>query len=412
MAKSKANEIYDLIIVGAGPAGSTAALYAERLGLKTLLIDKESFPRDKICGDALSGKSVAVLRELDLLTEVQKLPGAHIQSIVFSSPDKATFRIDLRKTSLKHIPKGFVIRRKYFDAFLFDKAKNAAARSIENFTVTDLLHEEGQFCGISGNTADGVKQSFRSKIILGADGYKSIVARRTGLYEHDPAHWVVALRCYYKNVRDLTDQIELHYVDEVIPGYFWIFPLENGYANVGIGMLHKFIKEKHIDLNKALHHAINSPVFKARFTEAEAMEKPVGWNLPVGSKRRKSYGNGFMLLGDAAGLIDPFTGEGIGNALYSARYAVETAKEALEKGDLSAGFLSRYEDNLWKTIGNELRISTKLQKIGRYRFLLNLVINKASKNPEVSNIIAGMLANEVPRKRLANPLFYLRILLS
>lgn len=142
------------------------------------------------------------------------------------------------------------------------------------------------------------------------------------------------------------------------------------------------------------------------------MEKPVGWNLPVGSKRRKSYGNGFMLLGDAAGLIDPFTGEGIGNALYSARYAVETAKEALEKGDLSAGFLSRYEDNLWKTIGNELRISTKLQKIGRYRFLLNLVINKASKNPEVSNIIAGMLANEVPRKRLANPLFYLRILLS
>jgi len=412
MTNTTDNEIYDLIIVGAGPAGSAAALYAERMGLKSLLLDKESFPRDKICGDALSGKSVAVLRDLDLLTEVKELPGAHIRSIVFSSPDKATFRIDLSKTSLKHIPKGFVIRRKNFDAFLFGKAKKAATRSIENFTVTDLLIEEGQFCGISGKTADGVQQAFRSKLILGADGYKSIVARKTGLYEHDPAHWVVALRCYYKNVKDLTDQIELHYVDEVIPGYFWIFPLENGYANVGIGMLHKYIKEKHIDLNQALQHALNSPVFKERFAQAEAMEKPVGWNLPVGSKRRKSYGNGFMLLGDAAGLIDPFTGEGIGNALFSARYAVETAKQALDQEDLSAGFLSRYEDNLWNSIGNELRISTKLQKIGRYRFLLNLVINKAAKNPEVSNIIAGMLANEVPRKRLANPLFYLRILLS
>ena len=98
---------YDLIIVGAGPAGSSAAIYAKKEGFKTLLIDKETFPRDKICGDALSGKSVAVLRELDLLEKTQNLPGAHIQSIVFSSPDHASFRIDLTRTSLKNIPKGF-----------------------------------------------------------------------------------------------------------------------------------------------------------------------------------------------------------------------------------------------------------------------------------------------------------------
>ena len=412
MTDNPDQEIYDLIVVGAGPAGSAAVLYAAKHGLKTLLLDKDRFPRDKICGDALSGKSVTVLRELQLLEEVQLLPGAHIQSIVFSSPDNASFRIDLTKTSLKNIPKGFVIRRKHFDAFLFDKARQAGTRTIENFTVTDLLVENEQICGVTGKSADGAHKVFKGKIILGADGYKSIVARKTGLYEHDPNHWVVALRCYYQNVKDLTDQIELHYVDEVIPGYFWIFPLESGYANVGIGMLHKYIKEKHIDLNAALLNAINSPAFKERFAEAEPIEKPVGWNLPVGSKRRKSYGPGFMLLGDAAGLIDPFTGEGIGNALYAAKYAVQTAQQAITRNDLSAAFLSQYEDNLWKAIGNELKISTKLQKIGRYRFLLNLVINKAAKNPEVSNIIAGMLANEVPRKRLANPLFYLRILFA
>ena len=119
-----------------------------------------------------------------------------------------------------------------------------------------------------------------------------------------------------------------------------------------------------------------------------------------------------MLLGDAAGLIDPFTGEGIGNAMYSAKYAVQRALEAQKANDFSEQFLSRFEDDLWKAIGNELRVSTKLQKIGRSRFLLNLVINKAARSADVSNIIAGMLANEVPRKRLANPLFYLKLLFS
>jgi flavin-dependent dehydrogenase len=177
-------------------------------------------------------------------------------------------------------------------------------------------------------------------------------------------------------------------------------------------MLHHYIKKEKIDLKKALEKTIASSYFKERFREAEILEKPVGWNLPVGSKRRKSFGNGFMLLGDAAGLIDPFTGEGIGNAMYSAKYAIAAAQEALQANDFSEPFLSRYEDRLWDAIGNELKVSTKLQKIGRSRFLLNLVINKAARSKEVSNIIAGMLANEVPRKRLANPLFYLRLLFS
>jgi len=412
MQKTEQN-IYDIIIVGAGPAGCAAGLYASKSGLKTLLVDKESFPRDKICGDALSGKSVTILRDLDLLEKTQDLPGAHIQSIVFSSPNHASFRIDLTKTSLKNIPKGFVIRRKNFDNFMFNETKEAVTDYLENFTVTDLIVEDGYVRGIKGTKKGNDEEvSYNAKIVLGADGYKSIVARKLGLYEHDPKHWVVALRCYYKNVADLTDQIELHYVDEVIPGYFWIFPLENGYANIGIGMLHEYIKRQNVDLKKSLDDTINSDYFKDRFKNAEPLEKPVGWNLPVGSKRRKSYANGVMILGDAAGLIDPFTGEGIGNAMYSAKFAIQTAKAALESDDYSEQFLARFEDELWKSIGNELKVSTKLQKIGRSRTLLNLVINKASRSEEVSNIIAGMLANEVPRKRLANPLFYLKLLFS
>ncbi len=407
------SDIYDMIIVGGGPSGSSAAMYAARHGLKTLLLDKQSFPRDKVCGDALSGKSVTILRDLGLLDKVAQLDGATINRVVFGSPKHVEVDINLSATSLHDTMKGFVIRRKIFDNFMFNQAKEAATKTIENFTVKDLLWKDSQVCGIRGKS-DGAAEEveFRGKIVLGADGFNSLVARKGGLYNHDPEHWVVALRCYYKNVGGLTDQIELHYVDEVLPGYFWIFPLEEGYANVGIGMLHKYIKEQNVDLKVALQHAIDSPAFAERFVDAEPMEKPVGWNLPVGSLHRKSYGNGFLLLGDAAGLIDPFTGEGIGNAMYAGKYAAQTAKEALEANDFSEAFLKRYDENLWAEIGDELRVSTKLQKLGRVRLLLNFVINKAAGSKNVSDIIAGMMANEVPRQRLANPLFYLRLLFS
>ena len=98
--------------------------------------------------------------------------------------------------------------------------------------------------------------------------------------------------------------------------------------------------------------------------------------------------------------------------MYSGKYAIDTAVEAIRQNNYSANFLAQYEDNLWAAIGNELKVSTKLQKLGQKKSLLNFVIKKAANNPEVGNIIAGMLANEVPRKRLTNPLFYLKLFFS
>ena len=411
---SKANDQqYDIIIVGGGPAGSASALYAKRQGLSSVLLDKQSFPRDKICGDALSGKSVTALEDLDLLDQVSQLPGAFIQSVVFGSPTFKKVKIDFKRDIVDNNPSGYVIRREVFDDFLFTQAKNAATTTEENFIVQDVIREDNHLAGVTGkNTKTGEEKTYRGKVILGADGFNSLIARKTGLYDHDPEHWVVALRQYFRGVKGLTDQIELHYIDEVLPGYFWIFPLEEDRANVGIGMLHQYIKDRNVDLKVALDQAVHSEAFQERFAEAEPLENPRGWNLPVGSKHRKIYGNGFMLLGDAASLIDPFTGEGIGNALYSARFAVEVAAEGIAAGDLSENFLAEYDRRLWSEVGDELKVSYKLQKLGRHRFLLNFVINKAAKSEEVSNIIAGMLANEVPRKELANPLFYFKLLFS
>ncbi|HAA76346.1 TPA: hypothetical protein DCE37_14615 [Candidatus Latescibacteria bacterium] len=403
---------YDLVIVGAGPAGAVATLYAKRAGLSVCLLDKETFPRDKICGDALSGKAVTILRELDLFKPIGDLPGAEIHTVTFGSPDKTCVDIDLTRSSRQDFLTGFVIRREILDHFLFQRAQQVADQTIEGFTVQDILKEGDTVVGISGKTESGESQEIRGKVVLGADGFSSVVARKLGLYSHDPRHWIVALRCYYKDVKGLTDQIELHYVDEVIPGYFWIFPLEEGYANVGIGMLHEYIKRENIDLKVALDNAINSDTFSDRFADAQPTEEPIGWNLPAGSKHRPNHGNGFMLLGDAAGLIDPFTGEGIGNAFYSAKFGVETAQAAIDADDVSASILSAYDRKLWDEIGSELKVSHRLQKIGRSRTLLNFVIHKAERSQEVRDTIMGMMANEVPKKQLTNPLFYLKLLLS
>jgi len=404
--------IYDVIIVGSGPAGSGAALYAHRHGLKFILLEKEKFPRDKICGDAISGKSMTILKDLDLLKEACKLPSAIVDSVTFSSPDHLDVNIKFFQEEGRELPSGLVMRREVFDSFLFSKVKETGQDIIENFMVSELIVENNQVCGVRGNDFQNKEHAFRGKIVIGADGFKSIVARKTGIYNHDPEHWVVALRQYYKGVKGLTRQIELHYVDDVQPGYLWIFPLDDGKANVGIGMHHKSLKKRNIDLKKALKNALNSTYFQERFADAAPLEEPRGWNLPVGSLHRKCFGNGFMLLGDAAGLIDPFTGEGIGNALYSARIAIDTAKMALEANDFSEGFLMQYDKKLWSEIGDELKVSSKLQQIGRNRFLLNFVINKASRSQKVKELISGMMANQIPKTKLANPLFYLKLLFS
>jgi geranylgeranyl reductase family protein len=408
---------YDLIIVGGGPAGAAAALYAARHSLRALIVDKARFPRDKICGDAVSGKSVAILSDLGLLEQVRALPGAPVGHIVFAGPDHTEANIPLDRYPLQDLMtgqtlpmEGFVIRRAVFDDFLFQQAKACSTECLEEFTVEDVLWDGDQVVGIRGTDGTERAREFTAPLVLGCDGYRSIIAQKVGLYKHESAHWMVALRQYWRGVSGLTDQIELHFIDEVRPGYFWIFPADGDRANIGIGMGHQAIKQQHINLKEMLANAIASPAFRARFADAQPVEQPVGWNLPVATKRRTAYGNGFLLLGDAAGLIDPFTGEGISNALYSARTAIDTALVAGQTGDYSGHALRPYEDKLWQTLGSELRISTQLHQLVRSRTLTNFLIHKAARSPYMSDLICGMMANAVPRKHLINPLFYLKLL--
>lgn len=404
--------MYDIIIVGAGPSGTSAALYANRLGLKAILLDKFTFPRDKICGDALSGKTVRVLRDLELLQDVKELEGATIEKITFGSPGNQQFNVQLKGSEQNdYITEGYVIPRKVFDNFLFERASEVT-ETREGFNVKDLIKNGDAVVGVEGINADGQLERIEAPIIMGADGPNSIVSRRMDLYEMDMKNTAVALRCYYSGVEGLTNQIELHYIEEVNPGYFWLFPAGNGTANIGIGLSKDEAKKKDRNLRDILDHVIKSDRFKDRFKNAEPMEKPIGWNLPLGRIKRSNHGNGYMLLGDAAGLVDPFTGEGIGNAMVSGMYASKIASKALRLNDYRKDIFDEYDLLLWNELGGELRTSSKLADLAKYSFLLNFVINRAVRNKGVRDIISGMLSQEISKDDLSRPSFYFKILFS
>ncbi len=404
--------MYDAIIVGAGPAGTCAAIYGNRLGLKTILLDKSHFPRDKTCGDALSGKSVKVLDDLGLINGINKLNGAIIKRIIFGNPKHSECELLLDKSlNKKHIQHGYVIPRMIFDNYMFQQAKKVSEYE-EGFKVNDLIFDNNSVVGVKGTSKDGKLKEYRGNIVFGADGPNSIISKKTGLYNMDMENTAIGIRCYYENVKDLTDQIELHYVKEMNPGYFWVFPAGENRANIGVGLLKSIVKKEGMKLSDIMMDVINSDNFKERFKDAVPMEKHKGWNLPIGSIKRENHGDGFLLLGDAAGLVDPFTGEGIGNALVSGKIAAEIAAKAKQKNNFTKRYLKKYDQDLWAYLGNELSTSAKLLKLAHSKFLLNFVIDRAARNEKVRNLISGMLAEEIPKSELSNPLFYLKILFS
>ncbi|MCX8197740.1 MAG: NAD(P)/FAD-dependent oxidoreductase [Candidatus Micrarchaeota archaeon] len=405
-----AETMYDAVVVGGGPAGSSAAAFLSSKGRKVLLLEKEKWPKDKTCGDAISGKSIKIIEELGLIGELERADHALVEGVTFSSPSGKVASITFASQE-KGIKKGYVCRRQVFDHIVW-KAAAKAAEARDGAEVVGVLRENGKVCGVRAKIG-GREEEFRGKIIIGADGVSSLVAREIRGSEVDPAHTCIAYRAYYSGISGMGNALEIHFVRSIMPGYFWIFPLENGLANVGVGMVMEDMKARNVNLQKAMLEVIEkNPLFAERFKSAKQLTPIKAWSLPFGSKRRKVHSDGVLLVGDAAGLVDPFSGEGIGNALLSGKIAAQVADEALAAGDTSESFLARYPERLWKEVGDELERSYMMQKLGRHEWLLNFVIAKASSSQKAREAIASTFSDEEARKGYASPLFYLRLLLS
>ena len=415
---------FDVIVVGAGPGGSSTAAYLGRLGRKVLLLDKASFPRDKTCGDALSGKSMRVIRELGLVKEVEKLPHGAISGVTFSSPNSTLVSIPFQSSDPnREGGTGYCIRRYNTDNLFFTAAKKTPnVTTMEKFQVNEVVMENGTAVGVKGialTDPSRAEKEFRAKVIVGSDGVNSAVARAVlgEKAQLDPSHSCDAVRAYYSGVKGMNGQIEIHFVKSVMPGYFWIFPLDNGTANVGLGLLSgdlaKKMKKDKTNLISMMNNIIqNEPMFKERFADSKPLGPITGWRLPFGSKRRQLAGDGWVLVGDAASLVDPFSGEGVGNATNSGRIAAQFIDEAIERNDVSRLSLARYEVAVWDEFGKELSTSYKMQQLGRHSWLLNLVVGKAATKPKVRELISASLSNEEAKKKFENPLTYLWLLLT
>jgi len=390
-----------LVVIGAGPAGATTALVAARAGLDVLLIDKRRFPRDKICGDAIARKSLGVLREIgvDFATAVRE----PVSRAVLSSP--AGHRIDVDLSTRDEPAPHLVCRREIFDERLV-RAAREQAEVWEDAAVTDLLHDGMKVRGVICRR-DGADHEVRANVVVGADGFDSVVTKRLGIYRHDP-RWYVATRGYYRGLDVAPQTVEVHFVHETLPGFLWVFPTGDGVANVGIGLVHGDIKKRRVNLREVHEAVLALPRFRARFARTERIGTVHGWNLPTPDFSRTLCGDGFMLAGDAAGLVDPFSGEGIGNAVVSGKLAAEVANEVVHGGS-SASYAPRLRHAI---DANEISLHYRLRDLARHARLIDVIVGRAAAHPDVLSWIRGMTAanDTVATKRaLLSPLTYARL---
>lgn len=394
-------------------------MFLAQEGISHVVMDRSEFPRDKICGDALSGKVKSVLKKLDggLVEQIEEAGGTYLDSwgVKFFAPNGKDVDIPftMQPGDLEHAP-GFVARRKDFDNFLVERLDPSYAHTLLGTRVRSI-ERNGERIAIYAEGKDKTPFAIHTRMVVGAEGERSITAKTLAGHELDRAHHCAGLRAYYKGVSGIHEQnfIELHFNKETLPGYFWIFPLPGGMANVGIGMLSSAISKRKVNLKKVLKDTIaRDPNIAPRFRDAEPVDKVRGWGLPMGSKKRTLSGDGFLLTGDAASLIDPFTGEGIGNGMISAMIASRHIREALEKDRFDAAFFRDYDREVYQKLWQELKISHSLQKLAQHPPLFNMVVNKTRRNETLRETIVAMFENLNMRERLKRPGFYMRLLFN
>jgi menaquinone-9 beta-reductase len=303
-----------IVIIGAGPAGSSTAHFLGKHKVPHILFDKAVFPRAKVCGDGLAPKASLMLDRINPEIKSHARLNQVWGGTVYSPAGHAT-ELYLRRPDKSQQPNAFSIPRKELDHLLLKETNPAYTNLMQGADIQTIVREKSGFTLTYKH--EGQTHQMHADILIGCDGDRSIVKKTLAPRRMDPEHYLAGIRMYYSGVRDLhKDQFfEFYFLDELLPGYLWIFPMADGTANVGLGMLSSDVSERKANLREILQTAITTnPMLRDRFSQAQALSKPEGWGLALGSKMGTLSGDGFLLTGDAASLIDPLTGEGVGNA--------------------------------------------------------------------------------------------------
>jgi menaquinone-9 beta-reductase len=332
-----ATDTADVIVVGAGPAGSATAFYLATAGLDVLVLEKSHFPREKVCGDGLAPRAVRALTGMGV-------PLGQSDGWVRSKGLRIIGgggRIELNWPELSSFPGYSLVRSRLdFDQILARHAEKAGARLLQGVNVTGPLRDgrTGRVIGVTAQqTENGEKleRNARGRVVVAADGNSSRLSVALGLRKRDDRPLGVAVRSYYTSPRHDDDYLEawldLWDGEKLLPGYGWIFGMGDGTSNVGLGLLNTSEAFGNIDYRSLLRRWLAGMPAEWGLTEENRTQPVRGAALPMGFNRTPHYTDGVLLVGDAGGMVNPFNGEGIGYALEAGEIAARTIVQALAR---------------------------------------------------------------------------------
>lgn len=382
--------MYDVIVAGAGPAGSTAAAALAKAGRRVLLMDRSGFPRDKTCGDAIQAGALSLLYELGYQGSIDPAVFTHIADWTIEAPSKVNISANLHFYKGEHAP--YIARRVNFDHLVYQQATANGAEFCQAQVMSPILDGKKVIGVVAKPVGSKESMEFRAPIVIAADGATSVIAREVRKERDADVHWAIAIRCYATMREDLNNRCEFYFPKSILPGYAWIFPSGEHSANIGVGIRLDKYRQRNMVLSDMLERFLDDlgeRVDRASVSEIKS------WQIPFGSRRNSRAFDGCMLVGDAGNFVDPLLGAGIYFGMKTGMLAAQVAIAALHDGDTSQKRLCEF-DRLWKqAIGWPLRRATLVQKviIGQ-PWLLNSVIGLASLNKALGRRVVMALSGE------------------
>jgi len=394
----------DVIVVGAGPAGSATAYHLARAGHDVLLLEKTAFPREKVCGDGLTPRAVKALVAMgvDTSPEAGWLHNKGLRII------GGGMRLELPWPELASYPSyGLVRPRSDFDDVLARQAVKAGAVLRENTTVTGpVLDKSGRITGVATKGEDG-ERTYAAPLVVAADGNSSRLSTAMGLHKRDDRPMGVAVRTYYTSPRHDDDWLEswLELWDRgpestggkarLLPGYGWIFGVGDGTSNVGLGILNTSTAWGKVDYKDLLKRWLDQTPEEWGFRDENRTQPVRGAALPMGFNRQPHYADGMLLVGDSGGMVNPFNGEGIAYAMESGEIAAEVIAQALARPttDSRERALQAYPQTLKQVYGGYYTVGRMFVKaIGDDR-VMRLATRHGLPHPVLMRFVLKLMAN-------------------